>query len=40
MEIEVAYSLLKGGDGGEDPVTAHYNKLKCSMEVRAYSHHR
>ncbi|GFO48668.1 poly [ADP-ribose] polymerase [Plakobranchus ocellatus] len=32
MEIEVAYSLLKGGDGGEDPVTAHYNKLKCEME--------
>lgn len=32
MEIEVAYSLLKGGDDGEDPVTAHYQKLKCQME--------
>ncbi|KAK3784634.1 hypothetical protein RRG08_003441 [Elysia crispata] len=32
MEIEVAYSLLKGGDDGDDPITAHYNKLKCEME--------
>ncbi|GFS22250.1 poly [ADP-ribose] polymerase, partial [Elysia marginata] len=32
MEIEVAYSLLKGGGDTEDPVTAHYNKLKCQMQ--------
>lgn len=32
LEIEVAYSLLKGGDSGDDPITAHYNKLKCKME--------
>uniref|UniRef100_A0A182YTW7 Poly [ADP-ribose] polymerase n=1 Tax=Biomphalaria glabrata TaxID=6526 RepID=A0A182YTW7_BIOGL len=32
LEIEVAYSLLKGGDEGEDPITAHYKKLKCQLE--------
>ncbi|NP_001191521.1 poly-(ADP-ribose) polymerase I [Aplysia californica] len=32
LEIEVAYSLLKGGDEGEDPITSHYKKLKCKME--------
>ncbi|KAH9512499.1 Poly [ADP-ribose] polymerase 1, partial [Bulinus truncatus] len=32
LEIEVAYSLLKGGDEGEDPITAHYKKLKCLVE--------
>ncbi|CAL1526877.1 unnamed protein product [Lymnaea stagnalis] len=32
LEIEVAYSLLKGGDDGEDPITAHYKKLKCLLE--------
>lgn len=34
LEIEVAYNLLKGADGGEDPIDAHYKKLKCAMEVR------
>lgn len=33
LEIEVAYSLLKGGDAGEDPIDAHYKKLKTEMEV-------
>nr|UYS55296.1 poly-ADP-ribose polymerase I [Physella acuta] len=32
LEIEVAYSLLKGGDSGEDPITDHYKKLKCLLE--------
>ncbi|PVD25807.1 hypothetical protein C0Q70_13469 [Pomacea canaliculata] len=32
LEIEVAYNLLKGADGGEDPIDAHYKKLKCAME--------
>lgn len=33
LEIEVAYSLLKGGDAGEDPIDAHYKKLHTEMEV-------
>ncbi|XP_019618728.1 PREDICTED: poly [ADP-ribose] polymerase 1-like isoform X2 [Branchiostoma belcheri] len=35
LEIEVAYNLLKSGDDGEgkDPIDAHYEKLKCKMEV-------
>lgn len=33
LEIEVAYSLLKGGDAGEDPIDAHYKKLNTLMEV-------
>jgi hypothetical protein len=33
LEIEVAYSLLRGGDAGEDPIDAHYKKLKCGLEV-------
>ena len=33
LEIEVAYSLLKGGDGGEDPIDAHYKKLKTEIVV-------
>ena len=33
LEIEVAYSLLKGGDEGEDPIDAHYKKLKTSIVV-------
>jgi len=37
LEIEVAYSLLKGGDEGEDPITSHYNKLKCKMEPLDHS---
>ncbi|XP_048732716.1 poly [ADP-ribose] polymerase 1-like [Ostrea edulis] len=32
LEIEVAYSLLKGGDAGEDPIDAHYKKLHTEME--------
>ncbi|XP_046355890.2 poly [ADP-ribose] polymerase 1-like [Haliotis rufescens] len=32
LEIEVAYSMLKGGDEGEDPIDAHYKKLKCEMK--------
>ncbi|XP_062619939.1 poly [ADP-ribose] polymerase 1-like [Saccostrea cucullata] len=32
MELEVAYSLLKGGDAGEDPIDNHYKKLKTDME--------
>ncbi|CAG5129820.1 unnamed protein product, partial [Candidula unifasciata] len=32
LEIEVAYSLLKGDDGDEDPITAHYKKLRCQLE--------
>lgn len=34
LEIEVAYSLLRGGDGGEDPIDSHYKKLKCNIQVR------
>ena len=33
LEIEVAYSLLRGGDAGEDPIDAHYRKLKCELKV-------
>lgn len=33
LEIEVAYSMLKGGDAGEDPIDAHFKKLKTDMEV-------
>ena len=33
LEIEVAYSLLKGGDEGEDPIDAHYKKLKTEIKV-------
>ncbi|XP_076464586.1 poly [ADP-ribose] polymerase 1-like [Babylonia areolata] len=32
LEIEVAYSLLRGGDAGEDPIDAHYKKLKCGLQ--------
>ncbi|XP_022328673.2 poly [ADP-ribose] polymerase 1-like isoform X1 [Crassostrea virginica] len=32
LEIEVAYSLLKGGDAGDDPIDAHYKKLNTLME--------
>lgn len=32
LEIEVAYSMLKGGDAGEDPIDAHFKKLKTDME--------
>jgi poly [ADP-ribose] polymerase len=33
LEIEVAYSMLKGGDAGEDPIDAHFKKLHTAMEV-------
>ncbi|XP_021365761.1 poly [ADP-ribose] polymerase 1-like isoform X2 [Mizuhopecten yessoensis] len=32
LEIEVAYSMLKGGDTGEDPIDAHYRKLNTEIE--------
>lgn len=32
MEIEVAYSLLKSGDDGKDPIDASYEKLKTEIE--------
>ncbi|XP_069116799.1 poly [ADP-ribose] polymerase 1-like [Argopecten irradians] len=32
LDIEVAYSMLKGGDSGEDPVDAHYRKLNTEIE--------
>ncbi|XP_041351454.1 poly [ADP-ribose] polymerase 1-like [Gigantopelta aegis] len=32
LEIEVTYSLLKGGDETEDPIDSHYKKLKCKLE--------
>ncbi|KAL8613750.1 hypothetical protein ACOMHN_029607 [Nucella lapillus] len=32
LEIEVAYSLLRGGDAGEDPIDSHYQKLKCALQ--------
>lgn len=34
LDIEVAYSLLKGGKGSEsDPIDVHYKSLKTDMEV-------
>ena len=36
LDIEVAYSLLKGGDGGDDPIDAHYKKLQTAMKVRKH----
>ncbi|XP_006812383.1 poly [ADP-ribose] polymerase 1-like [Saccoglossus kowalevskii] len=33
LDIEVAYSLLKGGDSGKDPIDANFEKLKCGIEV-------
>ncbi|XP_064601493.1 LOW QUALITY PROTEIN: poly [ADP-ribose] polymerase 1-like [Liolophura sinensis] len=33
LDIEVAYSLLKGGQAGEDPIDAHYKQLKTDMQV-------
>ncbi|KAK7474692.1 hypothetical protein BaRGS_00034057 [Batillaria attramentaria] len=32
LEIEVAYSLLRGGDDGDDPIDSHYKKLKCKLD--------
>ena len=35
LDIEVAYSLLKSGDGdgAKDPIDENYEKLKTDMEV-------
>ncbi|XP_077991916.1 poly [ADP-ribose] polymerase 1-like [Glandiceps talaboti] len=33
LDIEVAYSLLKGGDTSKDPIDANYEKLKCPINV-------
>ena len=34
LEIEIAFNILKtDGDCGEDPIDAHYKKLKCHMDV-------
>lgn len=33
LEIEIAFNILNTGGEGEDPIEAHYNKLKCHMEV-------
>ncbi|XP_070576368.1 poly [ADP-ribose] polymerase 1-like [Ptychodera flava] len=33
LDIEVAYSLLKGGDSTKDPIDANYETLKCPMKV-------
>lgn len=31
LEIEIAYSMLKGGTEGEDPIDNHYKKLKTEI---------
>lgn len=35
LEIEIAFNILNtnGSDAAEDPIDAHYKKLKCHMEV-------
>ena len=35
LEIEIAYNILKTGDGDqeEDPVDTHFRKLNCEMHV-------
>ena len=34
LEIEVAYSMLKSGDGGgKDPIDVHYEQLKTEIKV-------
>ena len=34
LEIEVAYSLMKGGGTeGKDPIDAHYEKLNTKIQV-------
>lgn len=38
LEIEIAYSMLKADvDSDKDPLDAHYEQLKCPMEVRMCS---
>lgn len=43
LDIEVAYSLLRGGaqDNDNDPIDINYEKLKTKIEVRspAYCHY-
>ena len=36
LEIEIAYSMLKGGDKGEDPIDSHYKKLKTEIAVSCH----
>lgn len=38
LEIEIAYSMLKGGDKGEDPIDSHYKKLKTEIAVSWIPH--
>lgn len=34
LEIEIAYSMLKGGDdSAKDPIDVHYEKLNTKIEV-------
>ena len=38
LEIELAYSLMKAGDGAyKDPIDAHYEKLKTDVQVGTFS---
>lgn len=41
LDIEVAYSLLRGGaqDNDNDPIDINYEKLKTQIEVRCPDHH-
>lgn len=43
LDIEVAYSLLRGGaqDNDKDPIDINYEKLKTEIEVRSpdYCHY-
>lgn len=40
LDIEVAYSLLRGGaqDNENDPIDINYEKLKTRIEVRSVTH--
>ena len=42
LDIEVAYSLLRGGaeDNGKDPIDINYEKLKTKIEVSVVPFHR
>lgn len=41
LDIEVAYSLLRGGaqDNDNDPIDINYEKLKTQIEVRCCDHY-
>lgn len=41
LDIEVAYSLLRGGaqDNDNDPIDINYEKLKTQIEVRSPDHY-